>query len=95
MSEVLVDADGCPVKQEIYRVAKRYGLKVTLVAQLPSKNETVPDSFKVSTGSSGPFAMGSSYTIRHFSSIIYKLHLLTEGPPSVYLLYSMVELRYQ
>ncbi len=32
MSEILVDADGCPVKQEVYRVAKRYGLKVTLVA---------------------------------------------------------------
>ncbi len=29
---VFVDADACPVKQEIYRVAKRYGLKVTLVA---------------------------------------------------------------
>jgi uncharacterized protein YaiI (UPF0178 family) len=32
LSEILVDADGCPVKQEIYRVAKRYGLKVTLVS---------------------------------------------------------------
>ena len=32
MSEILVDADGCPVKQEVYRVAKRYGLKVTVVA---------------------------------------------------------------
>ena len=32
MSEILVDADGCPVKEEVYRVAKRHGLKVTLVA---------------------------------------------------------------
>ncbi len=32
MFEILVDADGCPVKQEVYRVAKRYGLKVTVVA---------------------------------------------------------------
>ena len=32
MPEILVDADACPVKQEIYRVAKRYGLKVILVA---------------------------------------------------------------
>ena len=32
MPEILVDADACPVKQEVYRVAKRYGLKVTLVA---------------------------------------------------------------
>jgi hypothetical protein len=29
---IVVDADACPVKQEIYRVAKRYGLKVILVA---------------------------------------------------------------
>ena len=32
MPQILVDADGCPVKEEIYRVAQRYGLKVTLVA---------------------------------------------------------------
>lgn len=30
--EILVDADACPVKAEIYRVAERYGLPVTLVA---------------------------------------------------------------
>jgi len=29
---IYVDADACPVKQEIYRVAKRYRLDVTLVA---------------------------------------------------------------
>ena len=29
---IYVDADGCPVKNEVYRVAKRFGLKVTLVA---------------------------------------------------------------
>ena len=32
MSDVFVDADGCPVKQEVYRVAQRYGLKVVLVS---------------------------------------------------------------
>ena len=32
MSHIYVDADGCPVKQEIYRVAQRYRLEVTLVA---------------------------------------------------------------
>jgi len=30
--EVFVDADGCPVKEEVYRVARRYKLNVTLVA---------------------------------------------------------------
>ena len=32
MLHIFVDADACPVKKEVYRVAKRYGLKVTLVA---------------------------------------------------------------
>ena len=32
MPQIFVDADGCPVKQEVYRVAKRYDLRVTLVA---------------------------------------------------------------
>ena len=29
---IFVDADSCPVKDEVYRVAKRYGLEVTLVS---------------------------------------------------------------
>ena len=32
MLDIFIDADGCPVKGEVYRVAKRYGLKVTLVS---------------------------------------------------------------
>ncbi len=32
MLEIYVDADGCPVKDEVYRVANRYGLKVWVVA---------------------------------------------------------------
>jgi uncharacterized protein YaiI (UPF0178 family) len=32
MLHILVDADACPVKKEVYRVAGRYQLKVTLVA---------------------------------------------------------------
>ena len=32
MLDVYVDADACPVKSEIYRVAGRYGLRVVLVA---------------------------------------------------------------
>lgn len=32
LSTIFVDADGCPVKREVYRVAERYGLKVILVA---------------------------------------------------------------
>ena len=32
MLHIFVDADACPVKQEVYRVAGRYRLDVTLVA---------------------------------------------------------------
>ena len=32
MLHVYIDADACPVKHEVYRVAKRYRLEVTLVA---------------------------------------------------------------
>jgi uncharacterized protein YaiI (UPF0178 family) len=37
MLDIYVDADGCPVKDEIYRVAGRYGLKVFLVANAPMR----------------------------------------------------------
>ncbi|MEA3266866.1 MAG: YaiI/YqxD family protein [Candidatus Fermentibacteria bacterium] len=32
MLDIFVDADACPVKQEVFRVAKRYGLRVILVS---------------------------------------------------------------
>ena len=32
MLHIFIDADSCPVKQEVYRVASRYSLNVTLVA---------------------------------------------------------------
>lgn len=32
---IYVDADACPVKQEVYRVAERHGLKVFVVANSP------------------------------------------------------------
>jgi hypothetical protein len=30
--EIFTDTDACPVKQEVYRLAQRYGFHVTLVA---------------------------------------------------------------
>jgi uncharacterized protein YaiI (UPF0178 family) len=50
---IFVDADACPVKQEVYRVAGRYGLGVTLVAnsrmRIPNEKwislEVVADGF--------------------------------------------------
>ena len=32
MTDIYIDADACPVKPEIYRVAERYGLKVFVVS---------------------------------------------------------------
>src|SRR5437763_14693244 len=32
MPTVYVDADACPVKEEVYRVARRYGVRVVVVA---------------------------------------------------------------
>lgn len=37
---IYVDADACPVKEEVYRVARRYALHVTLVANAPQR---IPD----------------------------------------------------
>jgi len=41
MTEIYVDADACPVKEEVYRVARRYELSVVLVsnAWLRAPNE--------------------------------------------------------
>ncbi len=41
MPDVFVDADACPVKQEVYRVARRHGLRVKLVSN--SWMQTPPD----------------------------------------------------
>src|SRR5215467_7379555 len=32
MHTIYVDADACPVKEEVYRVARRYGLRAVIVA---------------------------------------------------------------
>ena len=35
MPTIYIDADACPVKDEVYRVAKRYAVKVVVVANAP------------------------------------------------------------
>ncbi len=42
---ILVDADACPVKDEVYRVARRHGARVFVVSNSPFR---VPDSPLVS-----------------------------------------------
>jgi uncharacterized protein YaiI (UPF0178 family) len=39
---IYVDADACPVKNEIYRVAERYELPVTLVSASPMRIPSAP-----------------------------------------------------
>ncbi|MBC2652374.1 YaiI/YqxD family protein [Novosphingobium flavum] len=42
MTAILVDADACPVKDEIYRVAERYGVSVTVVSNSPLRVPASP-----------------------------------------------------
>ena len=44
MPDIYVDADACPVKNEIYRVASRYGLRVILVSNSWMR---IPESSRV------------------------------------------------
>lgn len=44
MLDIYVDADACPVKEEVYRVAERYRLGVTLVSNARMR---VPDGPRV------------------------------------------------
>lgn len=50
---IYVDADACPVKDEVYRVAARYGLKVFVVANSPILTPRAPGIERVVVGA-GP-----------------------------------------
>ena len=39
---IYIDADACPVKDEIYRVAERHGLPVSVVAGKYIRVPTIP-----------------------------------------------------
>lgn len=45
MLHIYIDADACPMKNEVYRVAEREGLDVTLVSNSPMR---IPDTQRVS-----------------------------------------------
>jgi uncharacterized protein len=40
--QIYVDADACPVKDEVYKVAARYGARVSIVANSPLSVPTSP-----------------------------------------------------
>ena len=44
---IYVDADACPVKDEVYRVAARYGLTVFVVANSPIVIPRMPEIERV------------------------------------------------
>ena len=52
---IFVDADACPVKDEVYRVAARYGLRVFIVANSPIMVPRAPEIERVVVGA-GPDA---------------------------------------
>jgi hypothetical protein len=67
MLTIFVDADACPVKDEVYRVARRYDLRVAVVANAPLRVpagplvELVvrPGFRRRPTGTAGPNCGGS------------------------------------
>jgi uncharacterized protein YaiI (UPF0178 family) len=42
MLTIYIDADACPVKEEVYRVARRYGMRVAVVANAPLRVPSEP-----------------------------------------------------
>ena len=65
LSDIFVDADGCPVKQEVYRVAKRYGLKVILVSN--SRMRTPHEDWLEAVVVDGHFNAADDWIAEHAS----------------------------
>lgn len=61
MVTIYVDGDGCPVKDEVYRVAKRYELPVIVVA---NSYIGVPDSVKLEVVGAG-FDEADDWIVEH------------------------------
>lgn len=60
---VFIDADGCPVKQEVYRVAGRHGLQVTLVSN--SRMRVPHDGWIRQVVVSGGFDAADDWIVEH------------------------------
>ena len=65
MLDIFFDADGCPVKQEVYRVAKRYGLRVTLVSN--SRMRTPQEEWLEVVVVNGQFNAADDWIVEHVS----------------------------
>ena len=60
---IFVDADACPVKEEIYRVARRYVLKVTLVSN--SRMRTPGEDWVEAVVVDGQFNAADDWIVEH------------------------------
>ncbi len=65
MLDIYIDADGCPVKQEVYRVAKRYNLNVTLVSN--SRMGTPQEDWLGVVIVDGQFNAADDWIVEHVS----------------------------
>jgi uncharacterized protein YaiI (UPF0178 family) len=66
MTKIFIDADGCPVKEETYRVASRYKIPVTVVA---NKSLNVPlDPLIEMRVVSGDFDAADHWIVEHASA---------------------------
>ena len=65
MFNIFIDGDGCPVKQEVYRVAKRYGVKVTLVSN--SRMRSPQEDWLEIVVVDGQFNAADDWIVEHVS----------------------------
>ena len=63
MLKIFIDADGCPVKDEVYRVARRYDLEVALVAN--SSMRTPSDKTVEMIVVDGKFDAADDWIVEH------------------------------
>jgi uncharacterized protein YaiI (UPF0178 family) len=66
MLNIYVDADACPVKEEVYRVAGRYGLRVILVAN--SRMRTPPEDWIELVIVNDQFDAADDYIVEHLDA---------------------------
>lgn len=63
--DIYIDADGCPVKREVYRVAKRYSLRVILVSN--SRMGTPQEDWLEVVVVDGQFNAADDWIVEHVS----------------------------
>src|SRR5712672_2363737 len=63
---IFVDGDGCPVKEEVYKVARRHQVKVYVVANAPLR--TPPDSLIELVVDRGGFDAADDWIVEHIGA---------------------------